>query len=239
VLSPLTTKALAVSKPVSEYMVKSRKIAPGKLETFFCGVPLSQFKAPSARRIKRERLALGIGPEEKVVCTVGRLDTQKGQILLLRAAPAILAKMAHTRFLIVGDGPDLAMLESEARQLGIARQVIFTGYRSDVATLIGMSDVFAIPSLYEGGPITLLEAMNMRKPVVGTPVGLMGEVIRDQESGFLVPIEDSASLAEKILILLQDPQLSRKMGEKGWELVQQHDMSDYVRRLEGIYRSLC
>jgi glycosyltransferase involved in cell wall biosynthesis len=238
-LSPLTTKALAVSKPVREYMVKSRKIAPDKLETFFCGVPLAQFKTPSARRIKRERVALGIAPDEKIVCTVGRLDTQKGQILLLRAAPLVLSKMARTRFLIVGDGPDLAMLESEARQLGIAQRVIFTGYRSDVATLIGMSDVFAIPSLYEGGPITLLEAMNMRKPVVGTPVGLMGEVIRDQKSGFLVPVGDSRSLAEKILILLQDPKLASMMGEKGWELVQRHDMSDYVRRLESIYRSLC
>jgi glycosyltransferase involved in cell wall biosynthesis len=239
VLSPLTTKALAVSKPVREYMVKYRKIAPGKLETFFCGVPLAQFKAPSPRMIKKERIRLGIAPDEKIVCTVGRLDTQKGQVLLLRAAPLILAKTAHTRFLIVGDGPDLAMLESEARKLGIAQRVIFTGYRSDVATLIGMSDVFAIPSLYEGGPITLLEAMNMRKPVVGTPVGLMGEVIRDQKSGFLVPVGDSRSLAEKILILLQDPKLASMMGEKGWELVQRHDMSDYVRRLESIYRSLC
>jgi glycosyltransferase involved in cell wall biosynthesis len=239
VLSPLTTKALAVSKPVREYMVKSRKIAPGKLETFFCGVPLAQFKAPSPHAIKRERLRLGIAPDEKIVCTVGRLDTQKGQILLLRAAPLILAIMAHTRFLIVGDGPDLAMLESEARQLGIAQRVIFTGYRSDVATLIGMSDVFAIPSLYEGGPITLLEAMNLRKPVVGTPVGLMGDVIQDQQSGFLVPVGDPGSLAEKILILLQDPKLARMMGQKGWELVQQHDMADYVRRLESIYRCLC
>jgi glycosyltransferase involved in cell wall biosynthesis len=76
---------------------------------------------------------------------------------------------------------------------------------------------FVIPSLYEGGPITLLEAMNMRKPVVGTPVGLMGDVIQDQ----LVPVADSGSLAEKVSILLQDPKLARMMGEKGWELVQQ------------------
>jgi glycosyltransferase involved in cell wall biosynthesis len=88
---------------------------------------------------------LGITLDEKIVCTVGRLDTQKGQVLLLRAAPLILAKIAHTRFLIVGDGPDLAMLETEARQLGISQRVVFTGYRSDVATLIGMSDVFCHP----------------------------------------------------------------------------------------------
>jgi glycosyltransferase involved in cell wall biosynthesis len=237
-LSPLTTRAIAISKPVRDYMVKYRKIRPQKLETFFYGLPLDQFQVPSTAEIQKQRDLLGIAPDEQVVCTVGRLDTQKGQIYLLQAARLILRKRPRTRFLIVGDGPDRAMLEATAQQTGIAKQVIFTGFRTDVATLISLSDVFAIPSLWEGGPITLFEAMNLRKPVVGTPVGLMGEVIQPEETGFLVSCEDADSLAEKLLIILDDKALSQAMGRKGWQLCQQYDISGYVHRLEKIYREL-
>jgi glycosyltransferase involved in cell wall biosynthesis len=239
VLSPLTTRALAISKPVRDYMVQTRKIQPVILDTFFCGVPLSQFHKPSPAETKSARDALGIAPDEKVVCAVGRLDPLKGLIFLLNAAARILKKQPRVRFLIVGDGPDHSALELHAQQLGLGDRVVFTGYRPDVPTLISLSDVFAIPSLSEGGPITLFEAMQMRKPVVATPVGLISEVLQDGESGFLVPLKDPDQMAQKILMLIDDPELARKMGEKGWQLSQGFDMSHYVRRLEDIYRSLC
>jgi glycosyltransferase involved in cell wall biosynthesis len=237
-LSPLTTRAIAISEPVREYMVKRRKVRPQKLETFFYGLPLSQLRLPLPDQIHKQRDSLGIAPDEQVVCTVGRLDTQKGQIFLLQAARLILAERPRTRFLIVGDGPDRSRLKLAAQQMGIAERTIFTGFRTDVSTLISLSDVFAIPSLWEGGPITLFEAMSLRKPVVGTPVGLMSEVIQDGETGFLVPCQDAAALAEKLLTLLSNPELSQVMGENGWRLCQQYDISNYVRRLEEIYREL-
>jgi glycosyltransferase involved in cell wall biosynthesis len=238
VLSPLTTRALAISKPVRDYMVQTRKIQPVILDTFFCGVPLSQLHTPSPAETKSARDALGIAPDEKVVCAVGRLDPLKGLTFLLQAASRILKKRPRVRFLIVGDGPDHSALVLRAQQLGLGDRVVFAGYRRDVPTLINLSDVFAIPSLSEGGPITLLEAMQMRKPVVATPVGLISEVLQDGESGFIVPLKDPDQMAQKILVLLDDPELARKMGEKGWQLSQGFDMSHYVRRLEEIYRSL-
>lgn len=86
-----------------------------------------------------------------VVCTLGRLDTVKGQIYLLKAAVSILKELPQTRFLIVGDSPERAMLQSEAQQQGIAEQVIFTGFRQDIPAILALSDIVAIPSLYEGG----------------------------------------------------------------------------------------
>jgi glycosyltransferase involved in cell wall biosynthesis len=239
VLSPLTTRALAISKPVHDYMVQTRKIQPLILETLYFGIPLLQFHTPSCAETKSARDALGIARDEKVVCTVGRLDPVKGLTFLLHAAARIVTKRPRVRFLIVGDGPDHSGLLFQARQLGIGDRVIFTGFRSDVSTLIGLSDVFVIPSLSEGGPITLFEAMRMRKPVVATPVGLISEVLQDGESGFIVPLKDPDQMAQKILMLLNDPELALKMGEKGWHSSQGFDMSHYVRRLEEIYRSLC
>jgi glycosyltransferase involved in cell wall biosynthesis len=237
-LSPLTTRAIAISEPVRQYMVKYRKIQPQKLETFFYGLPLSKFQPPSPQEVLNMRNTLGIRPDEQIVCNVGRLDTQKGQMFLIEAARLILAKRPHTRFLLVGDGPDRQKLESAAQSANIAEQIIFTGFRTDVSTLISLSDVFAIPSLWEGGPITLFEAMILRKPVVGTPVGLMGEVIQDGKTGFLVPCENATVLADRLLTILDNPELSRTMGEKGWEVCQQYDISCYVQRLEEIYRAL-
>jgi glycosyltransferase involved in cell wall biosynthesis len=237
-LSPYTTKAIAISTQVRDYMVEKRKIKPEKLETFFYGLPLAEFRSPSEEEIIQERMTLGIAPDERIVCNVGRLDPQKGLEYLLRAARLILKDSPNTRFLIVGDGPDRSMLESLAQQEGIAEKVIFTGYSSNVPVLVSLCDIFVIPSLWEGGPITLFEAMNLRKPVIGTRVGLMGEVIQDGETGFLVPCKDVESLVDRINKLLQDPDLSKRMGEKGWSICQQYDICHYVNRLEQIYQDL-
>ena len=237
-LSPLTTKAIAISKPVHEFMVNQRKLKPDQLETFFYGLPLEKFQAPEQTEIQNTRSELGIFPHEQVVCNVGRLDSQKGQIYLLKAAALILKELPKTRFLIVGEGPDRSMLQSIVQKEGIAEQVIFTGLRNDIPALLALSDIVAIPSLWEGGPLTLFEAMNLQKPVIGTPVGLMGEVIREAETGFIVPIKDINMLTENIVYLLKNPQLAQSMGERGWEICQNYDISHSVRRLSEIYKEL-
>ncbi|NEO98901.1 MAG: glycosyltransferase family 4 protein [Symploca sp. SIO2E9] len=238
ILSPLTTKAIAISEPVREFMIHRRKVKPKKLETFFIGLPLAEFKPPEPTEVDKKRTELGIFPDQQVVCNVGRLDTQKGQIYLLKAAISILKELPNTRFLIVGEGPDRSMLESFAQREGIAQQVIFTGLRNDIPALLALSDIAAIPSIWEGGPLTLFEAMNLRKPVVGTPVGLMGEVIHEGETGFLVPCQNVELLAEKLIFMLKNPQMAKKMGEEGWKACQNYDTSHSVQRLREIYREL-
>ncbi|MGK7950043.1 MAG: glycosyltransferase [Xenococcaceae cyanobacterium] len=237
-LSPFTTKAIAVSKPVYDFMIHRRKVNKNKLETLIIGLPVAEFQAPEQSKWQEKRKQLGICPNERVVCTVGRLDTQKGQIYLLKAALSILKDLPKTRFLIVGEGPDRSMLQSVAEQQGIVDRVIFTGLRDDVPTLLALSDVVAIPSLWEGGPLTLFEAMNLRKPVVGTPVGLMEEVIREGETGFLVPCRDVTLLAQKLILLLKEPELTQMMGEKSWKVCQNYDISHSIERLSQIYREL-
>lgn len=237
-LSPLTTRAIAVSKPVRDFMCRVRQENPKKLETLIIGVPLAEFQAPDAKTVLETRTQLGITPEEQVVCTVGRLDTPKGHTYLLKAAVAILKELPQTRFLIVGDGPELSQLKAVSQQEGVAERIIFTGLRQDVPALLALSDVAAIPSINEGGPLTLLEAMNLQKPVVGTPVGFMGDVIQDGETGFLVPCKSVKQLADKLIFLLKNQQLAQKMGERAWQICQNYDISSSQQRLSEIYREL-
>jgi glycosyltransferase involved in cell wall biosynthesis len=219
-------------------MVKYRKIDPKKIEIVFSGLPLEVFQVPEPEVLHQTRSSLGISPDERVVVNVGRLDTQKGQIYLLQAASFVLKELPNTRFLIVGDGPDRQMLEEVARQEGLAERVIFTGYRTDIPALLGLTDVFAIPSLREGGPLTLFEAMSLRKPVVGTPTGLMPDFIREGENGFLVPIREVKLLASRLVFLLKNPDVAQEMGNKGWEACQQYDIQLSIRRFSQIYQSL-
>ena len=237
-LSPLTTKALAVSEAVREFMIHERKVRPEKLETLVIGLPLMACQPPPSEELQEKRAHLGIAADEQIVCTVGRLDTQKGQIYLLKAAIAILKELPKTRFLIVGEGPDRSMLQSVVQEAGIADKVIFTGFRRDVPALLTMSDIVAMPSLWEGLPLTLLEAMNLHKPVVGTYAPGIEEVIRDQGTGLLVPIKNADALAEKIIYLLKNPQLARAMGEQGRKQCQDYDIMHSVQRLSDIYRTL-
>ncbi|ESA35871.1 group 1 glycosyl transferase [Leptolyngbya sp. Heron Island J] len=237
-LSPLTTRALAVSEAVREFMIHERKVQPTKLETLVIGLPLAACQAPHSEELREKRADLGIADDEQIVCTVGRLDTQKGQIYLLKAAALILRELPKTRFLIVGEGPDRSMLQSVAQEEGIAEQVVFTGFRNDVPALLTMSDIVAMPSLWEGLPLTLLEAMNLHKPVVGTYAQGIGEVIQDQETGFLVPIKNVDFLAARIIYLLKNPHLARTMGEQGWKRCQDYDIMHSVQRLSDMYRTL-
>ena len=219
-------------------MIQNRKIKSEKVETSIIGFPIAEFPVPEQNKVQKIRNNLGISSDEQVVCNVSRLDTAKGQVYLLKAAISILKELPKTRFLIVGDGPDMSMFQSVAQQEGIAERVIFTGFRRDINVVFSISNVVAIPSLLEGGPLTLFEAMNLRKPVVGTPSGIMGEVIRDGETGFLVPLKNTDLLAKNIVYLLKNPQLAKTMGEEGWKIAQNYDISHSVQRLSEIYREL-
>jgi glycosyltransferase involved in cell wall biosynthesis len=237
-LARMTTKAVAVSDSVRDFMIRERHVKPELIETFFVGIPLDEFQLPDADVLASTRQELAIGPEDKVIATVGRLDPAKGQVYLLEAAKLVLDELPNTRFLIVGDGSDLEMLQARAATLGVEQGVTFTGFRSDIPAIYGISDVVAMPSLWEGKPIALLEAMNLGKPTVGTPWVLSADIMSNGGVGLSVPTEDSAALAEKLLVLLRDPALAQEMGARAKERSKDFDVSITIERLSRIYREL-
>ena len=237
-LSPFTTKAIAVSAQVKDFMIDLRRVNPEKIETMISGLPLSEYAPPDESLVTARRKELGIPDHETIVATVGRLANMKGQIYLIRAAENIIKQYPDTRFLIVGDGPDHELLHAEVQRLKLGDRVIFTGFCTDVPTIMALSDIVAIPSTTEGGPLTLFEAMNMRKPVVGTATGMMPEVLTSGEDGFVIPIKDVPALVEKISYLLGNPSAAKEMGEKGWKVCQGYDIAYSVKRLGEIYKDL-
>jgi glycosyltransferase involved in cell wall biosynthesis len=237
-LSATTTKALAVSEGVQNFLLHKRSIHPKVLETLIIGLPLTSAAVYNEQTIRETRQQFGIAEQEQVVCTVGRLDTQKGQVYLLEAAALVLKTLPNTRFLIVGDGPDLTMLTEIAQQKGIEKNVTFTGFRSDVPALLAASDMVAMPSLWEGLPLALLEAMNFGKAVVGSDAPGIEEVIQDGETGFIVPTKNAEKLAEKLIVLLQNPELTQRFGEAASKACKQYDIYHSVERLSDIYTDL-
>jgi len=148
---------------------------------------------------------------DQVVLTLARLDRQKGLRYLIEAA----AHVPDAIFAIAGEGPDRAELESLAKSTGVADRVRFLGFRSDVPDLLAACDLFVLPSLFEGLPLSVVEAMAAGKPVVATRVGGTDEAVEHGVTGLLVPAEDATALASAIREVLSSGALAARMGAAG------------------------
>jgi glycosyltransferase involved in cell wall biosynthesis len=160
-----------------------------------------------------------VGP---VVGAVGRMVHQKGFHYLLQSAPAILGEFPKTKFLFVGQGPFRPQLERIARDLGIESQVIFTGELLDMRRIYDSMDIFVLPSLNEGMPMTILEAMGAKRPVIATSVGAIPTLVVPGETGLLVEPRDVVGLQNAVIRLLSDRPLRMSLAEKGQTHVMQH-----------------
>jgi glycosyltransferase involved in cell wall biosynthesis/protein-tyrosine-phosphatase len=201
------------------------------------GVDLGKIRLTRARdQMRRE---LGVAPGAPLIGTVGRLSPVKGHAGFLRAARLILDEERDARFLLVGDGPLRGELLAAARRLGLESACLFTGPRLDVYDLVAAMDVFVLPSLNEGLPMALLEAMALGRPVVATAVGGVPEVVAHEATGLLVAVDDERAMADACLALTRDPVRAQALGARGWRRVQEtfsHERCGLA--LVDTYRSL-
>jgi glycosyltransferase involved in cell wall biosynthesis len=167
-----------------------------------------------------------------MVLTVARLDAQKGHTVLLEA----ISRIPEATFVLAGDGPERATLEAKVRASGIADRIVFLGHRTDIPRLLGRCDLFVLPSLYEGFPLAIQEAMAAGRPVIASAVGGVPEAVRDGVTGLLVPPSDPAALADAIRRLLADPALAQRMGAAGRVRAEQEfSYEAMVQRTTRIY----
>jgi glycosyltransferase involved in cell wall biosynthesis len=187
-------------------MLAERGVPPGRITVLHNGVrrPCAD---PAAVALLRR--SLGLGATERVVLAVGRLSREKGQAYLVRAA-ALWRRDA--RLVIVGDGMDRPKLEALARSAGVSDRVIFAGLSHDVAPFYGLADVFVLPSLSEGSPNALLEAMSCGLPIVATRVGGVPEIAANGLSALIGPAKDSVFLARSVDRLLANTWLGVRLG---------------------------
>jgi glycosyltransferase involved in cell wall biosynthesis len=189
-----------------------------------------------ARQVKAE---LGFDPADVVVGQVAKFDVQKAQDELAASIPLVLERCPGAKFLFVGEGATRPQIEAQVVRLGVERQVVFTGYRDDVARLLKTIDVLAHPSRWEGLSLVLLEAMACRKPVVASRVTGNVDVVMDGVTGFLVPSGTPHALAEKIIVLLQDAQLRAELGQGGRDRVEKaFSLDRMVEQTRSVYQDL-
>lgn len=229
---------VTVSDAVRQELLR-RGISGKKIFTIYNGVCLERFRY----NLKGDDLTceLNIPSRCKVVGTVGRLSSEKGLSYLLAAGRTVLTNFPDTVFLIVGEGPIKSDLMKECSSLGIEKHVIFTGGRNDVEKLYSAMDIFVLPSLNEGLPMSLLEAMASQKPVISTGVGAISHVIDHGKNGLLVKVGDVADLAAAIESLLKDPNRAEGLAHNGCERVAGHFSSgamagSYLRLYDEVLR---
>lgn len=205
-----------------------------RIATIDNGVDLQRFSCGSPSFAQE----IGKGTQ-LVVGMVGRLVPQKGPEHLLRAAHELLPRFPESLFVFVGDGPARPGLEQLASELGIARHVIFAGQRNDLPNVYAAMDVFALPSLNEGMPMTILEALAAKKAVVATRVGAIPRLILPERTGLLVEPGDANGLRDALARLLADQTLRGKLAEAGHAWVCQNFSAQAMsRKYLDLYRRL-
>jgi glycosyltransferase involved in cell wall biosynthesis len=223
-------RVVAVSEEVRGKVEKAG-VKPDRVRLIRNGVRLDRFGEMDGRAGAKE--ALGIAGESLVVGTVGRLSEEKGHRKLLRVARGIREAYPNVIFLLIGDGPLRKDLELEFASPG----VVFTGLRKNVADLYGCMDIFVLPSLTEGLPMALLEAMASSLPVVATAVGEVPEVLKGG-CGLLVEAGAEDDLRRALVRLLERPEERRTMGKEGARRAREGFASDrmvesYLQVYEG------
>ena len=229
-------RVIAVSNRMAGELMASGYAAP-RVTTIHNGIDLRSVSPnKSAVEIKRE---WGLNDAAIVIGTAGRLAPVKGLDTFLRAARLILDRQPGARFVIAGDGPLDADLKALASQLRIDDACLFLGARADVSDVIAAMDIFVLPSLNEGVPMAVLEAMTLAKPVVVSKVGGLPEVIRHGESGILVPPGTDGAFASACLELAADRARAEHIGAQARRVVESEFSHEHNgRALVDLYRGL-
>src|SRR6266536_2128589 len=223
---------LAVSHEVARRLHQAFHIPTRKITVVHNGIPLPTIDVPANTALRRTWMR---GTDRAIVLVTARLDKQKGHRYLLHAASLVPKAV----FVLVGDGPERASLEAQARALGLSDRVTFLGYRDDVGDLLTTCDLFVLPSLFEGLPLSVLEAMAAGKAVVATAIGGTDEAVDQGHTGLLVPPGDPVALAAAIEKVLSNPKLARRLAAAGKARVHEHFSADVmIQKVTNIYEEI-
>lgn len=228
---------VAVSADLAEFIAGTLGVARSRVHILRNGIDPSVFECDARARVD-VRAELSIGPTQPLLLACGELTPVKGHEYLLRALQQLAKEGSNAVVVLAGDGPLRADLEAFARSLDISARVRFLGFRTDVPALLSAADIFVMPSLSEGLPLALLEAMSVGVPVVATAVGGVPEVIRTGVTGWLAPASDADALARALLEVLQNPGARERVIKDARLLCRtQYDLRATVSCYAELYRN--
>lgn len=234
--STCASRIVALTNADKQEQVKLRLAPAKKYEVIYNGIDTSPAHTQLLAEPPEEGYVRGYYP---VLATIGRLSREKGHSYLMETLKLIKEQYPKPALVIMGDGDMRPELERLTEQLGLKENVRFLGVCPDIFSILKETDIFVLPSLYEAFGLVLLEAMLMKKPVVASRVSGIPEVVSEGQTGLLVPPADPARLAGAILRLAGDNDLARRMGQAGYQRVQElFQREEMVNKFEKLYQEL-
>ncbi len=239
-LQRLSTAVLTNAGAVRDAVLAENYFAPEKVRVIHNGVDMDKFshgKRDRAWIIPADAQEIA---KEKWIALVGNMHSDvKGHPTLIAAAAEITREFPETRFMLVGDGEMRKAFERQVADLGLSSHFLFLGRRDDVPRVLACCDIAVLPSKAEGLPNAVLEYLAVGLPTVATRVGGNAEIIRDGETGLLVPPEDSSALTGAILRLLRDPALRATLARNGREYVaSEFSFQKMIENTDQLYTEL-
>ena len=230
-----TDRVIVSANSVRDFYVDQIHADPDKIDVVYNAVDWKSIQPTQSR--DQMRASLGLGANAKVAGVIARLTEQKGHRFLFQAmtTPAL----ADLQLIVVGDGDLRDSLKSEAERLGITARVHFLGARRDLGNLLAAMDVFVMPSLWEGLPLSLILAMGAAMPVIATAVAGIPEIVANGESGWLVPSGDPSALATALTEVFADAARAAAVGRAARDFVlPRFGVDEYINSVVGLYDRL-
>lgn len=222
-------KTVAVSNEIKGRL--ERRGVPGeKISVIKNGIDVEECEAAYLSKRTATRRELGIKEGDLIIGGVGRLTEQKGFEYLLEAAKEVLKTRGNIIFVIVGDGEKREELIRYTHELGIEKEFMFLGFRKDILSVLAAMDIFVMPSIHEGLPMAMLEAMAIKVPVIVTAVGEIPEVIVDGANGILIKPRDVEALASKIAYLIDNDAIRNQIKENAFQVVKRNHSKEAMSR---------
>lgn len=240
IIAALSAKVIVISDAIGKKFdyLKNKN----KLIKIYNAVNLKEYTPDlSPEKIITE---FGLKPGAPLIGVIANLIPWKGHEYFLNAAREIKDKVQEAKFIIAGQDFDKdkryeKQLKRMTEKLGIGKDVIFTGFRADVPEIMAAIDILVLPSIDEPFGRVLIEAMACAKPIVATKGGGVPEIVRDRETGLLVPIKDPHAISVAVIGLLKDKKRAREMGLAGRKIAEEvFDIEKKIKRMENIYNEL-
>ena len=237
-LALVSDTLVAVSPQVRDDLVELRVAPARRFAVVRLGIDLEP-RVRTSVDTEALRRRLGIGSDRFVIGWFGRMTAVKRTQDLIETLVAVRAQGVDACLLLVGDGADRELLESHAKERGVARDLFFLGYQREVADWYALADAIVLTSVSEGTPVTIIEALAAGRPVVTTDVGGVGDVVRDGVDGFLVDVGDTEAMASRLARIAADPELGTTLGASGRERVLgRYAVARRVDDVDRLYRAL-
>ena len=237
-LADWTDRIICLTEAERQDHLRFRAGPPAKFGVIHSGVEIERFRQARLASSQSARRVLGLSENGPIVGCVARLVPVKGVLHLLEAVPLVRAAVPQAAVVFVGDGPLRAELERRAADLRLGGAVVFLGLRRDIEDIVALCDVIVLPSLNEGMGRAAVEAFAAGRPVVGSRISGIQDVVADGQTGFLVPPGDPEALAGAIVRCLTNPALTDAMGRRAQAEAERYGVVPMITKIDRLYTEL-